>query len=129
MARVPIISIGDVLIASIQEEIYDRDALALQAELGDMLEATQAGGVLLDVSVVETLDSFLGRLLAEIAIGARLLGAQTVIVGIQPAVALTLVELGLELKHVRTALNAERGMALLRRLMDAELRSDSVARR
>ena len=120
MARVPIIRLGDTLIATVQEALHDRDALALQAELGAALEQTGACGVLLDVSVVETVDSFLGRLLSEIAAGARLLGAQTVVVGIQPAVAITLVELGLGLAGVRTALDPEKGMALLRQLIAAD---------
>lgn len=120
MARVPIVKLGQTLIATVQEDLYDRDALALQEELSNALERTGARGVLLDVSVVETVDSFLGRLLNDVATGARLLGAQTVVVGIQPAVAITLVELGLELKGVRTALTPEKGLALLRRLMAGE---------
>ena len=122
MARVPIIRLGDTLVATVQETLRDRDALALQEELGVALERTGARGVLLDVSVVETVDSFLGRLLSEIAAGARLLGAQTVVVGIRPAVAITLVELGLGLglAGVRTALDAEKGMTLLRRLVAME---------
>ena len=117
MARVPIIRVGDTLVAAVQEELLDRDALALQVDLGEALERTGAQGVLIDVSVVETVDSFLGRLLNEVAVAARLLGAQTVVVGIQPAVAVTLVELGLDLKGVRTALNVDKGLALLPRLI------------
>jgi rsbT antagonist protein RsbS len=120
VARIPIIKVGNVLIATVQEDLYDRDALALQESLNQELERTGASGVLLDVSVVETVDSFLGRLLNDIATSSRLLGAQTVVVGIQPAVAITLVELGLELKGIRTALNPEKGMALLRRLVAVE---------
>lgn len=120
VARVPIISLGDVLIATVQEELHDRDATRLQEELTDRLERNGSRGVLLDLSVVETVDSFLGRLLHDLAQASRLLGAQTVIVGIQPAVAVTLVELGLELGDMRTALNPEKGMALLRRLIDLE---------
>jgi rsbT antagonist protein RsbS len=120
MAQVPIVRVGHVLLATVQEDLRDRDALDLQVKLGDALERTGARGVLIDVSVVETVDSFLGRLLNETATGARLLGAHTVVVGIQPAVAITLVELGLELKGVRTALDAEKGMALLRRLIVRE---------
>jgi rsbT antagonist protein RsbS len=120
MGRVPIVRVGDTLVAAVQEELLDRDALALQADLGEALERTSARGVLIDVSVVETVDSFLGRLLNEVAVGARLLGAHTVVVGIQPAVAVTLVELGLELKGIRTALNADRGLALLHRLIASE---------
>jgi rsbT antagonist protein RsbS len=116
MARVPIIRVGDALIATVQEELRDRDALDLQAALHEAVVRTGAWGVLLDLSAVETVDSFLGRLLSETAAGVRLLGAHTVVVGIQPAVAITLVELGLTLRGVHTALDAPRGLALLRRL-------------
>ena len=120
MARVPILQVADVLIATVQEDLGDRDALGLQEELAVVLERTGARGVLLDLSMVEIVDSFLGRLLNDIALGTRLMGAQTVLVGIQPAVAITLVELGLELRGVRTALNPQKGMALLRRLLARE---------
>lgn len=120
MPRVPIIALKDALIATVQEELRDSDALALHENLTEMIERTGIRGVLLDLSVVETVDSFLGRLLHDVAIGARLLGAHTVVVGLQPAVAITLVELGLELRGVRTALNAEKGLALLERLLAAE---------
>lgn len=122
MARVPIVQVGAVLIATVLEDLHDRDALALQTELSERLERSGARGVLLDLSVVEIVDSFLGRLINDIAATARLLGAHTVVVGMQPAVAITLVELGLELPGVRTALNAERGRAILRRLIWAEQR-------
>ena len=117
MARVPIIHIGDTLIASIHEEVLDRDALTLQVDLAEAIERTGASGVLIDLTVVQTLDSFLGRLLNDVARQAKLLGAQTVVVGMQPAVAVTLVELGLEMKGVRTALNVKKGIALLGRLI------------
>src|SRR5688572_24549576 len=117
MARVPVLRIGDTLIATVLEELRDRDALELQNELASMLERSDARGVLLDISVVETVDSFLGRVLGETATMARLFGAHTVVVGMQPAVAITLVELGLELKGVRTALDATRGLVLLDRLL------------
>lgn len=120
MARTPIIRIGETLVATVLEDLHDRDALTLQADLLGLLERTGATGVLLDLSVVEIVDSFLGRLLNDIAVGVRLLGAQMVVVGIQPAVAITLVELGLELKGVRTAGSADRGLVLLRRLVDDE---------
>ena len=119
MARVPILRLGETLIATVQEELRDRDARALQEELGTSLERTGARGVLLDLSAVETVDSFLGRVLNDTAAELRLLGAETVVVGLQPAVAVTLVELGLELSGVRTALNPERGMRLLGRLLSA----------
>ena len=120
MGRVPIVRIGDTLLATVQDDLYDRDALALQEELSAMLEQTGARGVLIDVSVVETVDSYLGRILRDVALGARLLGAHTVVVGIQPAVAVTLVELGLDIKGIHTALNPEKGMLRLRRLLAAE---------
>lgn len=120
MARVPIIRVGDTLIATVLEDLHDRDALQLQEDIGAALERSGARGVLLDLSVVELIDSFLGRMLNDVAAGTRLLGAQTVVVGMQPQVAMTLVELGLELKGVRTALSAEKGMALLRRMITGE---------
>ena len=113
MARVPIIRVGDTLIATDQEELYDHDALRLQDDLGQRLERGDIRGVLLDVSTVATVDSFLARLIGNIAGLSRLLGAETVVVGLQPAVAVTLVEFGLTLPGVHTALNAEKGMALL----------------
>jgi rsbT antagonist protein RsbS len=117
VARIPIIRVGSTLIATVLEDLRDEDALRLQEDLIGAVERTGARGVLLDVSVVETLDSFLGRLLGEIALGARLMGAATVVAGLQPAVAVTLVELGLNLQGVHTAVTAERGMALLQRLV------------
>lgn len=122
MVRVPIIHIGNTLIATVQEDLSDQDALDLQRHLGERLERTGARGVLLDLSVAETVDSFLGRLLNDIAVGARLLGAHTVVVGIQPAVAITLTELGLQLRGVHTALTVEKGLARLRALLAREER-------
>ena len=126
MARVPVVRIGGTLVATVLEDLYDRDAQQLQVDLAEQLERTGARGVLLDVSTVQMVDSFLGRLIADIAIGARLLGAETVVVGIQPAVAVTLVELGLELRGIRTALDPDRGRALLHRLIAA---GDQAGRR
>jgi rsbT antagonist protein RsbS len=120
MARVPVIRVGETLIATVLEDLRDRDATDLQLELGTMLERTGARGVLLDVSVVETIDSFLGRMLGETASLARLLGAHTIMVGMQPQVAMTLVELGLQLKGIHLAVDAERGMILLRRLLEGD---------
>jgi len=116
VARVPVVRVGDILIATVAEDLQDRDALRLQEDLGRALERTGARGVLLDLSVVELVDSFLGRLLNDVAAATRLLGAATVLVGIRPAVAVTLVELGLELRGVHTALTPDRGLALLGRL-------------
>jgi rsbT antagonist protein RsbS len=117
--------VGDTLIATVVEDLHDRDALALQEDLTGQLERSGAAGVLLDLSAVEIVDSFLGRLLNDIAAATRLLGANTVVVGIQPAVAVTLVELGLELRGVHTALNSTKGMALLHSLA----REEASARR
>jgi rsbT antagonist protein RsbS len=113
---VPIIRLGDVLIATVQDELYDHDALQLQEDLGQFLERGVARGVMLDFSTVATVDSFLARLIGTVAAASRLLGAETVVVGLQPAVAVTLVELGLTLPGVHTALNAEKGLALLTHL-------------
>ena len=120
MARAPILRIGSTLVVTVLEDLHDRDALDLQTELLGQLERTGATGVLLDLSVVEIVDSFLGRMLNDIAVGVRLLGVQMVVVGIQPAVAITLVELGLELRGVRTAVSPDRGLVLLHRLVAIE---------
>ena len=120
MPRVPIIRIEDVLVATVQEELEDRDALELQKDLGQTIETTGARGVLLDLSIVETVDSFLGRVIDDIARLSRLLGAQTVVVGLRPAVAITIMELGLQLKGVPTALNADKGLVMLHQLIARE---------
>ncbi|MFL5760065.1 MAG: STAS domain-containing protein [Thermomicrobiales bacterium] len=122
MTRVPVIRIGEILVATVQEDLYDRDALQLQDDLAIQLERTGARGTLIDLSTVEMVDSFLGRLIGEIAAGSRLLGAETVVVGMRPAVALTLVELGISLPGVRTALDVDKGHALLHRLIRRENR-------
>ncbi|HET9015207.1 MAG TPA: STAS domain-containing protein [Thermomicrobiaceae bacterium] len=114
MARVPIVRLGSTLIATVQEDLRDRDALQLQLDLADALARSDARGVILDISVVDTIDSFLGRLLNDVALATRLLGAETVVVGMRPAVAITLVELGLALRGVHTALTVEKGLVLLR---------------
>jgi rsbT antagonist protein RsbS len=116
MAAVAIVQVRDTLIVTIPEEIRDNDALDLQADLGARLERVGASGVVIDLTVVKTLDSFLGRLLNDIARQSRLLGAETVVVGMQPAVAITLVELGLELRGIHTSLSVDRGISLLGRL-------------
>jgi rsbT antagonist protein RsbS len=105
---------GDFLLVTIQVDMHDRLALTLQEDLTARISATSARGVLIDISSLEIVDSFIGRMFANIAAMARVLDAVTVVVGMQPAVAITLVELGLSLTGVRTALNVERGMALLR---------------
>src|SRR5215470_12573009 len=105
---------GDFLLVTIQIDMHDRLAMALQDDLTQMISQTEARGVLIDISSLEIVDSFIGRMLANIAAMSRVLDASTVVVGMQPAVAITLVELGLSLTGVRTALNVDAGMDLLR---------------
>ena len=114
MQRIPILQMGKCLLVTIQVDLQDQTALALQDDLSAKIEATGAHGVLIDISALEIVDSFIGRMLAGISSIARVLDATTVVVGMQPAVAITLVELGLSLEGVRTALNVERGMKMLR---------------
>src|SRR5690348_12360946 len=115
MERIPILKMGPYLLVTIQVDMHDRLALALQEDLTDRIVNTRAHGVLIDISSLQMVDSFIGRTLGNIAAASRVLGAETVVVGMQPSVAITLVELGLSLKGVRTALNVEKGMDLLRR--------------
>ncbi|RZJ13614.1 MAG: STAS domain-containing protein [Rubrivivax sp.] len=114
MQRIPILQMGSCLLVTIQVDLQDQTALALQDDLATKIETSGAKGVLIDISALEIVDSFIGRMLAGISGIARVLDATTVVVGMQPAVAITLVELGLSLDGVRTALNVERGMHLLR---------------
>jgi rsbT antagonist protein RsbS len=114
MYRIPILQMGNFLLVTIQVDMQDQTALALQDDLATRIASTSAKGVLIDISALEIVDSFVGRMLASISGIARILDATTVVVGMQPAVAITLVELGLSLEGVRTALNVERGMELLR---------------
>ena len=118
MERIPILRMGGFLLVTIQVDMHDRLALALQDDLTSRISETSAHGVLIDISSLDVVDSFIGRMLANIAAMARVLDAETVVVGMRPAVAITLVELGLSLPGVRTALNVERGMALLQRAVD-----------
>ena len=113
MNRIPILQMGQVLLVTIQVDMQDQMALALQDDLANKISDTGAKGVLIDISALEIVDSFVGRMLASISGISRILDATTVVVGMQPAVAITLVELGLSLEGVRTALNVERGMELL----------------
>jgi rsbT antagonist protein RsbS len=113
MDRIPIIKIGSALLVSVQVDIHDRLALALEEDLATRIVDTGARGVLIDISALEIVDSFMGRMLDTIAAVARMLDADTVVVGMRPAVAITLVELGLTLTGVKTALNVERGMAMI----------------
>lgn len=112
--RIPILQMGGFLLVSIQVDMHDRLALRLQDDLTERITTAEARGVLIDISSLEVVDSFIGRMLANIAAMSRILDAETVVVGMQPAVAITLVELGLPLSGVRTALNVERGMEHLR---------------
>jgi rsbT antagonist protein RsbS len=111
--RIPILKMGDSLLVSIQVDMHDRLALTLQDDLTERIVRERARGVLIDISSLEVVDSFIGRMLANIAAMSRVLDAQTVVVGMRPAVAITLVELGLSLHGVRTALNIEKGMLLI----------------
>ncbi|MDB5752013.1 MAG: rsbS [Ramlibacter sp.] len=113
MYRIPILQMGQVLLVTIQVDMQDQMALALQDDLANKISASGAKGVMIDISALEIVDSFVGRMLASISGISRILDATTVVVGMQPAVAITLVELGLSLAGVRTALNVERGMELL----------------
>ena len=118
MDRIPILKLGRALLVSIQVDIHDRLAKALEEDLSERIVATGAKGVMIDISGLEIVDSFMGRMLDNIAAVSRLLDADTVVVGMRPAVAITLVELGLSLTGVRTALNVERGMALIGASLD-----------
>jgi rsbT antagonist protein RsbS len=121
MDRIPILKLGEALLVSIQVDMHDRLATALEEDLTAKIVAHHAKGVLIDISALEIVDSFIGRMLDNIAAVSRVLDAETVVVGMRPAVAITLVELGLSLSGVKTALNVERGMVLIRRrLEDAE---------
>ena len=121
MEHIPILKMGKFLLVSIQVDMDDRTAMTLQDDLTEQIVKHHAKGVLIDISSLDVVDSFIGRMLANTAAMARILDAETVVVGMQPSVAITLVELGLSLKGVRSALNVERGMELLQRVaLDAE---------
>ncbi len=115
MDRIPILKLGDALLVTIQVDMHDRLAMALEEDLTTRIVATRAKGVLIDISALDIVDSFIGRMLDNIAAVSRMLDADTVVVGMRPAVAITLVELGLSLSGVKTALNVDRGMALISR--------------
>ncbi len=114
MERIPILKMGDFLLVTIQVDMHDQLAMTLQDDLTDRVVKDKARGVLIDISSLEIVDSFIGRMIGNIAAMSSVLDAATVVVGMRPAVAITLVELGLSLKGVRTALNVEKGIALLR---------------
>jgi rsbT antagonist protein RsbS len=113
MEKIPILRMGKLLLVTIQVDLYDRLAETLESDLVQMINKTGAQGVLIDISAVSIIDSFMGRIIGNIATMSKVLDAETVVVGMQPAVAITLVELGLPLQGVLTALNVERGMELL----------------
>lgn len=127
MERIPILKMGSFLLVTIQVDMHDKLAMTLQEDLTLKIVATGARAVLIDISALDIVDSFIGRMLAGIAGMARILDAETVVVGMQPAVAITLVELGLSLDGIKTALNVDRGMAILRRSLmlsdDEDLRA------
>ena len=124
MQRIPILRIGEFLLVSIQVDMHDRLAMSLQEDLTERIVRDRAHGVLIDISALDVVDSFIGRMLGHIASMSRVLDARTVLVGMRPAVAITLVELGLALPGIQTALNVDKGMELLRRA--SELAEDST---
>jgi rsbT antagonist protein RsbS len=126
MERIPILRMGNYLLVTIQVDMHDRLALTLQDDLTNRISEVNAKGVLIDISSLEIVDSFIGRTLANIASMARVLDAETVVVGMQPAVAITLVELGMSLPGIRTALNVESGMEYLRETVAAHEGSDDA---
>ena len=129
MERIPILKMGSFLLVSIQVDMHDRLAMQLQDDLTSRIADTSARGVLIDISALEMVDSFIGRMLGNIAAMSRVLDAETVVVGMRPAVAITLVELGMSLAGVRTALNVERGMELLSASIELPERQDDIAPR
>jgi rsbT antagonist protein RsbS len=124
METIPILKMGDFLLVTIQVDMHDRLAMTLQDNLTERIVKTNARGVLIDISSLDMVDSFIGRMLGNIAAMSHVLDAETVVVGMQPSVAITLVELGLSLPGIRTALNVERGMGLLRASLGREEADD-----
>ncbi|HXH99404.1 MAG TPA: STAS domain-containing protein [Sphingobacteriaceae bacterium] len=120
MEKIPILKMGPFLLVTIQVDLYDRLALSLEADLVQMVNKTSAKGVLIDISAVSIVDSFMGRIFGNIAAMCKILDAETVVVGMQPAVAITLIELGLPLTGVHTALDVEKGMKLLNLKVEVE---------
>ena len=120
MDRIPILKMGETLLVTIQVDMHDKIAAALEEDLTERIAETGAKGVLIDISSLEIVDSFIGRMLDNIAGVSRMLDAETVVCGMRPAVAITLVELGLSLSGVKTALNVERGMELIRKRLDSD---------
>lgn len=126
MERIPILRMGEFLLVTIQVDMHDRLATVLQDDLANRISATRARGVLIDISALDMVDSFIARMFGEIAQMARVMDAETALVGMQPSVAITLAEMGVSLTGVRTALNVEKGMALLRARMDEERADDDA---
>jgi len=120
MERIPILRLNNLLLVTIQVDLYDKLAEALEADLVQMINKTDAQGVLIDISAVSIIDSFMGRIIGNIATMSRVLDAETVVVGMQPAVAITLVELGLPLKGVSSALSVDKGMEVLKRKIESK---------
>lgn len=125
MDQIPILKIQDCLLVSIQVDMHDRLALQLQDDLTNKIVALRARGVMIDISALEIVDSFIGRMLNNIASMAKILDASTVVVGMRPAVAITLVELGLTLSGVKTALNVDKGLALIRQMIEGQEEPDA----
>lgn len=125
MERIPILQMGEFLLVTIQFDLHDRLAMNLQEDLGRRLSQSKAQGVLIDISGLNIVDSFIARVLANIAQMAQVLGAQTVLVGMRPAVAITLVEMGVQLPRILTALDAQRGMQKLRALVQKDIPHDA----
>ena len=126
MDRIPILRMGQFLLVTIQVDMHDQLAMKLQDDLTGMIDKIGAKGVLVDISALEMVDSFIGRMIANISGMSRILDAQTVLVGMQPAVAITLVELGLSLEGVKTALNVDKGMRMLRKALAGQEEGDNV---
>ena len=128
MERIPILKMGDYLLITIQVDMHDKLALTLQNDLTEQIVTYKSKGILIDISALEIVDSFIGRMLGIIASMSRLLDAETVVVGMQPAVAITLVELGLSMKGIRTALNVEKGMTVLQNSLREERQDGDSSR-
>ena len=126
MERIPILRMGDLLLVTIQVDMHDRLATVLKDDLANRISTTRARGVLIDISALDMVDSFIARILGSIAQMARVMDAETALVGMQPSVAITLAEMGVALTGVRSSLNVEKGMALLRARMDEERAEDDA---